>query len=73
MRRQLLVWYRRHAEERIPERVEIWTQQTGLAHELAHLLHPGHTRDFWAALGRILPDYEERREALRRLGDRLVW
>lgn len=44
-----------------------------VAHELAHLLHPGHTPDFWAALGRIMPDYEERREALRRLGDRLVW
>jgi predicted metal-dependent hydrolase len=114
VRRQLVAWYRRHAEERIPERVEIWRQRTGLepagvlirsqasrwgscdakgvlrfnwrivqapvrlvdyvaAHELAHLLHPGHTPDFWAALGRILPDYEARRGDLRRLGDRLVW
>ena len=29
--------------------------------------------DFWSTLGRVLPDYEERREALRRLGERLVW
>ncbi len=44
-----------------------------VAHELVHLQHRHHTPDFWAALGRVLPDYEERREALRRIGERLVW
>jgi len=44
-----------------------------VAHELVHLLHRHHTPDFWPTLGRVLPDYEERREALRRLGERLVW
>jgi predicted metal-dependent hydrolase len=44
-----------------------------VAHELVHLLHRHHTPAFWAALGRVLPDYEERREALRRIGERLVW
>jgi len=44
-----------------------------VAHELVHLLHRHHTPDFWAALGRLLPDYEERRDALRRIGERLVW
>jgi predicted metal-dependent hydrolase len=44
-----------------------------VAHELIHLEHRHHTPEFWAALGLVLPDYEERREALRRMGERLVW
>jgi hypothetical protein len=44
-----------------------------IAHELVHLRHRHHTLDFWTTLGRVLPDYEERREALRRIGERLVW
>lgn len=44
-----------------------------VVHELVHLEHRHHTPDFWAALGRVLPDYEERREALRQIGGRLVW
>ena len=44
-----------------------------VAHELIHLAHPDHTRDFWATLGRAMPDYEARREALRRLGREVVW
>jgi predicted metal-dependent hydrolase len=44
-----------------------------VAHELVHLAHPDHTRDFWPTLGRAMPDYEVRREALRRLGPQVVW
>ncbi len=44
-----------------------------IVHELVHLTHPNHTRDFWAALGQAMPDYEARREALRRLGPQVVW
>jgi predicted metal-dependent hydrolase len=44
-----------------------------LAHELVHLRHADHGHDFWALLGRVMPDYEERREALRVIGPRLVW
>ena len=44
-----------------------------VAHELVHLVYPDHTRDFWATLGREMPDYEARREALRRLGRQVVW
>jgi len=44
-----------------------------VAHELVHLRFPEHSRDFWAALGQVMGDYEERREALRRLGRELVW
>lgn len=44
-----------------------------VAHEVTHLRHQDHGTKFWAALGRILPDYEERRERLRQLGRELVW
>jgi predicted metal-dependent hydrolase len=44
-----------------------------VAHELVHLTHPNHTKAFWAMLGRIMPDYEARKEALRLLGGRLLW
>ncbi|EYF02679.1 M48 family metallopeptidase [Chondromyces apiculatus] len=44
-----------------------------VVHELVHLTHPEHTREFWAALGRVMPDYEMRREELKRLGAVLVW
>ncbi|MFE8604892.1 YgjP-like metallopeptidase domain-containing protein [Archangium violaceum] len=41
--------------------------------EIVHLTHDDHGREFWAALGRLLPDYEARRERLRMEGPRLVW
>lgn len=44
-----------------------------VAHELTHLRHPDHTREFWAALGRVLPDYEGRKARLRQLGPQLEW
>ena len=44
-----------------------------VAHELVHLRHSDHTRDFWAELGSAMPDYEVRREELRRTGPLLIW
>jgi len=44
-----------------------------VAHEIVHLLHDDHGRQFWAKLGEVLPDYENRRGALRQLGPRLHW
>jgi predicted metal-dependent hydrolase len=44
-----------------------------VVHELVHLVHRDHTKGFWAALGRVLPDYERRRGELRRVGERLTW
>jgi predicted metal-dependent hydrolase len=44
-----------------------------VAHELVHLEHDDHGREFWAALGRLLPDYEARRERLRTEGPRFIW
>ena len=39
-----------------------------VAHELVHLRHPDHTREFWQALGRVMPDCDERRGRLREVG-----
>jgi predicted metal-dependent hydrolase len=44
-----------------------------LAHEIAHLQHEDHSAEFWATLGRLMPDYEQRRDRLRTLGSELVW
>jgi hypothetical protein len=44
-----------------------------LAHELVHLSHPRHGAEFWASLGRLMPDYERRRSKLREMGKRFAW
>ena len=44
-----------------------------VVHELVHLRHRGHGREYWQAVGRVLPDYDRRREELRELGGRLTW
>ena len=44
-----------------------------VVHELVHLRHRGHGRGYWQAVGKVMPDYERRREDLRQLGPRLAW
>lgn len=44
-----------------------------VAHELVHLLHPNHDTAFWATLGKAMPDYEDRRQALREFGAGVEW
>ena len=44
-----------------------------VVHELVHLRHRGHGRDYWQAVGRVMPDYERLREDLRRCGAGLAW
>lgn len=39
-----------------------------VVHELAHLREPNHSRRFWRWVSSVLPDYEQRRRALRREG-----
>jgi predicted metal-dependent hydrolase len=42
-----------------------------MAHELAHLHEPHHGPAFWALPSRVMPDYEDRKAALARVGVRL--
>jgi predicted metal-dependent hydrolase len=44
-----------------------------VAHETTHVEYANHSPAFWAALGRAMPDYEQRRARLRELGPSLVW
>jgi predicted metal-dependent hydrolase len=41
-----------------------------VAHELVHLVEKDHDQGFWQRLGRLIPDYEERRRWLREEGTR---
>lgn len=44
-----------------------------VAHELVHLLHPHHGKQFWAALELAQPDFAHRRAELGRLGSKVEW
>jgi len=43
-----------------------------VVHELAHLREPNHSQRFWRRVAGVLPDYEQRRLALRRDGHRYL-
>jgi predicted metal-dependent hydrolase len=36
-----------------------------VAHEITHLLHHNHSKDFWQTLGDIMPDYKQRKADLK--------
>lgn len=44
-----------------------------IAHELVHLREHNHTPEFWRMLGRVLPDWKERKEALDRKRAEMHW
>lgn len=44
-----------------------------IAHELVHLRERNHTPEFWRILGRVLPDWKERKEELSRKRAVMVW
>lgn len=38
-----------------------------VVHELAHILHHNHSKDFWSVVGKMLPDYKQREKHLKEL------
>jgi predicted metal-dependent hydrolase len=43
-----------------------------IVHEMCHLLHLNHSKDFWRAVEEILPDYKEREKWIKLNGSRLL-
>lgn len=39
-----------------------------VVHEMCHLVHMDHSKEFWHLVGRIMPNYEKRREWLKNYG-----
>lgn len=44
-----------------------------IIHELAHLVVRGHSKKFWQAVEKAMPDYKERRKWLRKNGDSCIF
>lgn len=36
-----------------------------IVHEIMHIRHPNHSREFWASVAELMPDYKERRKWLK--------
>lgn len=43
-----------------------------VVHELCHLIHPNHSKNFWNQVSAILPDYRARKDWLKNNGSRLM-
>lgn len=39
-----------------------------MTHEFCHLVHPNHSKDFYALLSEIMPNWKEEKELLRKVG-----
>lgn len=107
VKKALSNWYFERAEEKIPERVNIYVKLIGkqpetieiknhkrrwgscsqngvvrfnwnivmapvtvldyvVVHELCHLIYPHHSDQFWKKVGAIIPDFEKRRDRLKK-------
>lgn len=53
------IWFNRELIKKDPELIDYV-----IVHELCHLVHHNHGREYYALLGRIIPDYRERRRRL---------
>ena len=48
-----------------------WVLDYIVVHEMCHMIHMDHSKDFWLLLKNILSDYKKRREWLRNFGIRM--
>lgn len=44
-----------------------------IVHELVHLHEHNHTPEFWRIIGRVIPDWQERKDELSRRRPEMVW
>ncbi len=44
-----------------------------VVHELCHFIQPNHSRAYWQLVESIMPDYRDRRQALKDAADGLTW
>lgn len=54
------IWFNRELIKRAPELIDYV-----IIHELCHLVHHNHSKDYYALLGSIIPDYKELRKRLQ--------
>jgi predicted metal-dependent hydrolase len=54
------IWLNRELKKKDPERIDYV-----LIHELCHMVHHNHGRDFYRLLGFVLPGYREIRQKLQ--------
>lgn len=45
-----------------------WVIDYIVVHEMCHMLHMDHSKDFWLLVEKIMPEYEKRREWLKNYG-----
>ena len=43
-----------------------------VVHELCHLTHMNHSRDFWSLVESVMPDYKEQKKWLKAYGEALM-
>lgn len=48
-----------------------WVLDYIVVHEMCHMIYMDHSKEFWTLLGRVLPDYERRKEWLKNYGIRM--
>lgn len=46
----------------------VWVLDYIVVHEMCHLVHMNHSKEFWALVERIMPDYKRHREWLKNNG-----